>query len=74
MNKSERETFHLKHVSKEFVLKELRQLNPCKSTGLDEIPARFLTKGADFLNIPITFSVNMSISENCVAGALKTEE
>ena len=53
-NKSERETFHLKNVSEKFVLKELRQLNPCKSTGLDEIPARFL-KGADFLKIPITF-------------------
>ena len=54
-NKSERETFHLKHVSEEFVLKELRQLNPCKSTGLNEIPARFLKEGADFLKIPITF-------------------
>ena len=48
------------------------QLNPCKSTGLDEIRARFLKEGADFLKIPITFLVNMSISENCVADAVKT--
>ena len=54
------------------MLKELRQLNPCKSTGLDEIPARFLKEGADFLKIPITFLVNMSISENCVPDAVKT--
>ena len=54
------------------MLKELRQLNPCKSTGLDEIPARFLKEGADFLKVPITFLVNMSISENCVPDAVKT--
>ena len=53
------------------MLKELRQLNPCKSTSLDEIPARFLKEGADFLKIPITFLVNMSISENCVPDAVK---
>ena len=47
-HKSGRETFHLKHLSEEFVFKELRQLNCCKSTGLDEIPARFLKDGADF--------------------------
>ena len=71
-NKSGREIFHLKHESEEFVFKELRQLNGCKSTGLDEIPARFLKDEANFLKLPITFLVNMSVSENCVPEALKT--
>ena len=42
---SEREDFHLKLVSEEFVFKELNQLNSYKSTGLDEIPAKFLKEG-----------------------------
>lgn len=68
---SEREVFYLKHVSEEFVFKELSQLNSYKSTGLDEIPARFLKDGASLLKIPVTFLLNMSISENSVPDALK---
>ena len=70
-NNSKREDFYLRHVSEEFVFKELSQLNSYKSTGLDEIPARFLKEGASFLKIPVTFLLNMSISENCVPDALK---
>lgn len=68
---SQGEKFHLMHVSEEFVFKELNHLNSCKSTGLDEVPARFLKEGADFLKIPVTFLVNMSISENTVPEAMK---
>ena len=63
--------FCLRHVYEEFVLNKLSQLNPCKSTGFDEIPARFLKEGAPFLNIPVTFLVNMSISDNCVPDDMK---
>ena len=68
---SEREDFHLKHVSEDFVFKELNQLNSYKSTGSDEIPAKFLKEGASFLKLPVTFLVNMSISDNCVPDAMK---
>ena len=57
---------YLRHVSEEFVLKKLNLLNPYKSIGLGEILARFLKEGAFFLNIPVTFLVNLSISDNCV--------
>ena len=40
-------------------MQELSQLNPYKSTGLDEIPARFLKEGAPFLKFPVTFLVNI---------------
>jgi hypothetical protein len=52
---------YLKHVSETFVYKELKNLNSSKSTGLDEIPARFLKDAASFFKIPITFVINMSI-------------
>ena len=40
-------------------------------TCLDEIPAKFLKEGASFLKLPVTFLVNMSISDNCVPDAMK---
>ena len=43
--------FVLKHVSESFVYKELRNLNSSKSTGLDEVPARFLKDAAFFLKV-----------------------
>ena len=63
--------FVLKHVSESFVLHELKNLNSSKSTGLDEIPARFLKDAAVFLKLPITFIINMSISENYVPDNMK---
>jgi len=40
--------FCLKTVSDEFVFKELNSLNITNSTGVDNIPARFLNNGASF--------------------------
>ena len=60
-DKGDRENFYLKHVSEEFVFKELGHLNSYKSTGLGEIPAILLKEGASFLKIPVTFLINMSI-------------
>lgn len=63
--------FILKHVSETFVYKELCNLNVSKSTGLDGIPAKFLKDAAPFIKIPITFLINMSISEATVPKDLK---
>ena len=65
------ECFILKHVSEDFVFKELCSLNITKSTGLDGIPARFLKDAAPVLKIPITFLINKSISEGVVPDELK---
>ncbi len=59
-------TFVFKHVPESCVFKELKNLKTSKSTGLDEIPARFVKDSASFLKLPVTFLINMSISENCV--------
>ena len=53
---------HLSHVCEEFVEKELLGLNPSKSTGLDNIPARFLRDGASILKSPHTHIINLSIT------------
>jgi hypothetical protein len=62
---------YLKHVSESFVFKELCKLNINKSTGLDGIPARFLKDAAHIIKLPITFLINLSISEGCVPDDLK---
>ena len=63
--------FVLKKVSEDFVYKELLKLNPSKSTGLDEIPARFIRDGASVLKIPITYIVNLSLSSGQVPDDMK---
>ena len=64
-------SFILQEVTENFVLKELRKLNPKKSTGLDGINARFLKDGAIELKSVITFIINLSISTNEVPAELK---
>ena len=49
------ETFCLKTVSEDFIYKELDSLNLTKSTGVDNIPTRFLKDGASFLKISILY-------------------
>ena len=63
--------FNLKHATEEFVYKELCSLNISKSTGLDGIPARFLKDAAPILKVPVTFLINLSISEGQVPDELK---
>ena len=63
--------FHLSAVSADFVHKELDRLNPSKSTGLDEIPARFLKDGAASLKDHLTHIINLSISSNTVPNEFK---
>jgi len=63
--------FYLHTVSETYIYKELCKLNCSKSTGLDDIPAKFLKDAAPFLKIHITFLVNSSITSNTVPKELK---
>ena len=64
-------SFLLAPVSEDLVYKELLKLNSSKSTGLDEIPERFIKDGANVLKVPITFIVNLSISTSSVPDDMK---
>ena len=64
-------SFKLSKVSEEFVLKELRKLNPTKSTGIDGIKPRFLKDGAEIIKSAITHIINLSISTENVPDLLK---
>lgn len=61
----------LTSVNKDFIYKELCNLNSFKSTGLDNIPARFIKDGASALVKPITYLVNLSITSGIVPDELK---
>ena len=58
-------------MSEEFVYKELSSLNVSKSTGLDDLPARFIRDGASVLTSPITFIINQSILTETVPSTMK---
>ena len=51
----EAKSFKLRTISEQFVHKELRKLNCSKSTGLDDILARFLKDSSSVIKIHITF-------------------
>ena len=61
----------LKPVSDNFVLRELQKLNVSKSTGLDNIPAKFLKDGAECIKTQVTHIINLSISTNAIPSDLK---
>jgi len=63
--------FRLSPVSTDFVFSALAKLHPSKSTGLDNIPAKFLRDGALILKDPITHIINLSIATNTVPDDLK---
>lgn len=63
--------FRLLPVSTDFVFKEILRLNPNKSTGIDNIPVKFLKDGAKFVTNPITFIINLSISSSTIPDDLK---
>ena len=67
----EKKVFRLKTISEQFVYKEILNLNPAKSTGLDDISARFMRDGATILKTPITFIVNLSITSGTVPDDIK---
>ena len=53
-------------MSEDFIYKELCNLISSKSTGLDGIPAKFLRDAAPIIKLPITFLINLSITEGIV--------
>ena len=59
-------------VSEDFIYKELYKLNPSKSTGTDNIPARFVKDAASVLTKPILHIINLSIEQNSVPNDLKS--
>ena len=67
-----RNTFLIKEVTEDFILKELNRLGVSKSTGLDGLPARFIKDGAEFLKSPITLLINMSITTGTVPEEMKS--
>lgn len=54
-----------------YIEEHLKNLNPKKSSGLDNIPARFLKDGASVLKSPITHIINLSIRTNVVPDDFK---
>jgi hypothetical protein len=61
----------LQPVTEEFVFKELCSLNANKSTGLDEIQARFIKDGGNVIKVPITAIINQSITTGVVPQSMK---
>ena len=64
-------SFKISQISEDFVLKELRKLNPTKSSGIDGIKPRFLKDGAKIINSAITHIINLSIVTETVPDLLK---
>ena len=58
-------------VNEDFNYIELCKLNPYKSTGTDNIPARFVKDGASVFRKPIGHIINLSIEKNVVPKGLK---
>ena len=63
--------FTLQPVSSEYVYRELRNLNPQKSTSLDKIAPKFLRDGAKQLAPALHHIMNLSITQNNVPEDLK---
>ena len=59
--KVQADEFMLIPVSEDFICKELCTLNPSKSTGTDNIPARLVKDAASVLTKPIVHIINLSI-------------
>ena len=68
--------FSFAPVAPATILKLLKQLNPAKSAGIDNLTGKFLKEGAPVLASPITDLVNLSISlslfpDDCKIAKLK---
>ena len=55
-------SFLLKSVSHELIVRILSSMSPCKATGLDNIPARFVKDGAEIIAQPVRHIINLSLS------------
>ena len=64
-------SFKITRVTENFIHKELLNLNPHKSTGIDDIQSKFLKEGANEIKSIITHIINLSIDTNTVPDELK---
>ena len=53
------------------IFRELSKINPCKSTGIDGLNAKFIKDGAFEIRSIITYLVNLSIDTHTVPDELK---
>ena len=58
-------------MSRHFILKQLKSLDPNKAIGLDGISSRFLNDGAEAIVEPVSHIVNISILTETVPGSFK---
>ena len=65
------ETFEFKPVSTNYIRKQLKNLNPKKATGVDNIPPKILRAGATSLAIPLTKLVNQTLISGKFPDSLK---
>ena len=63
---------NFKSVTEETVLNILRNLNPSKAPGIDNITGKFLKDGANSLALPITQLCNLSMKTSCFPSCCKT--
>ena len=65
-------SFMFQPVTDENVFNILQSLNSNKATGLDKFPPRFLKDGAKFITAPLTYIINLSISQGKIPSELKS--
>lgn len=65
------EPFRLLEVEKSVVLLEMRNLNERKAAGMDEIPAKVILAGREFLFEPFTYIINLSIRNAKIPDKMK---
>ena len=65
------DSFELDPVCEEQVHKLLNGINACKATGLDNIPAKFVTGASEIITSPLTHIINLSLSQGIMPDDLK---
>ena len=64
-------SFTLSPVSRHFIRKQLRSLNPNKAVGLDGVSSKFLRDAGDVIVEPVSHLINLSIITNTVPHGFK---
>ena len=65
-------TFALRNVSRGEVLKEISRLRSDCSTGVDQIPVKFVKLASDYLSGPLTYIINSCINTTSFPKTWKT--
>ena len=59
-------TFMFEEISEQFIFTQLHELKTSKAVGLDQMPSRLMKDSARVNSKPLTFFMNVSISQGCV--------